>query len=163
MCALNDFFWNMKSAMKTSRNRAIYRCHNLQHADDKNELTLDIDAYREGFKTHQKLWAKTSEFHKKCTPVPAGLSAKSNTSLSGQAAGSERVEKGTGTKGRGGCFLRWRYLLPWRPNIVKFLPVSLYQKDSVVNRGIARSDQRCVWPGSMSPGLTAARCFTRKC
>lgn len=98
----------MKTAIKTSRNRTIYRRHNLQHVDGKNEFTLDTDAYREGFKMYQNLWAKTFEFHKKSTPVPAGLLVKSNTSLSGQAVGSGRVEKGKGTKGRGSCFLRWR-------------------------------------------------------
>lgn len=55
MYTLNDFILNMKTAIKTSRNRTIYRRHNLQHVDGKNEFTLDTDAYREGFKMYQNL------------------------------------------------------------------------------------------------------------
>lgn len=45
----------------------------------------------------QKLWAKTADLHKKCAAVPAGLSVKSNISLSEEAVGPECVEKEKGT------------------------------------------------------------------
>lgn len=70
------------------------------------------------------------EFHKKHT-IPSGLSVKSDTSLSGEVASFQSMGNGRGTKGRGSYFQSSRYLLPWRPNIVTVLPVSLYQKDTV--------------------------------
>lgn len=87
-------------------------------------------------------WAKPADLHKKYAAVPGGLSVKSNTSLPEEAVGSECVEKGNGAQEKGSCFLIQRYLLPWKPNIVKSLPVSLYQKDRIVTV----SDQQCAWP-----------------
>ena len=62
MYALNDFFLNKISAIKTLRKRTIYRCHRLQHVDGKNELTLDTDAYREGFKSIRNSEQKLPSF-----------------------------------------------------------------------------------------------------
>lgn len=88
---------------------------------------------------YQKLLEKTSEFHKKCT-VPAGLSIKSNTSLSGQAARFQCVIKKR-NQGEGQLFPLLQIAFALETKYGEILTVQFISKRYCRNRGIARPDQ----------------------